>query len=305
MNIGEQHKTEFLAGIRSLGFEEGLLDDYYDMLRNGQQDAVSWKEYRDFDNSRVLYEPELRRDELGLPYLFAYNATLLETHPIKHGVYGHIDTETIEDCLKDGKWLTDPALFSDLLAQLTELSVCGNSIAKDIAQRLETRYLMGTSATRHINVDWLLKRFGKSHYFRCDQQGLSDVSLIQAYNLMSGRPVLRFEATEPNVYTGYWFGLKRFPEPMIGEKGSLWFEEKQYRGFKPHLLLRKLPINDIEKEGTDTLLIQQLINGGFAHSIIRVAVKSGYPGSVQMLKTTGYVFLMLKVRNSVFLSFHR
>lgn len=272
MEINEQHKRQFLSEMELMGLKEALLGGYYDVLAAGKQVRVSWQEYDDIGNTRILYEPELRLDAFSLPYLYGYTATLLETHPIHHGIYEQIDTEQLEGQLKEGKWLTDAVLFSQLYARITELSVCGNSSAKDIAQRLEARYWLGTTVDRCVNGDLLRKKFGRKHFFHCGQQGVSNVSLLQAYNLMSGRPVLRFEETKPTVYTGYWFGLKRFQKPLISmDRELVWFEEKRYPGFVPHLLLRNLPIKDIEQEGSEMLLVQQLVNGGFAHTVIKIA----------------------------------
>lgn len=274
MKAEAQHKEEFLAEIRALGFDEGFLDDYYDMLLQGRQPSVSWQEYQDFENGRMLLEPELILAESNLPYLYGYRATLLETHPIHHGIYGGIDTQVLENRLKEGEWSSGPAVHSELFAQTTELALSGNKIAKDISQRLEARYWIGTSAAQNINVDWLLKCFGKTHYFSCDQKGLNNVSIIQAYNLISGRPVLHFEQTSPNAYTGYWFGLKRLQKPLISkDKEPVWFEEKRYPGFDPFCLLELSAIKEMKQADLGLPLFRQLLSGNIAAATVMIGGK--------------------------------
>ncbi|GEM_PF-3138295 len=261
MEINEQHKRQFLSDMELMGLKEALLDGYYDVLATGKQISVSWREYSDFGDHRVLYEPELRLDDSGLPYLYGYTATLLETHPIHHGIYEQIDTWQLEAILREGKWVSDAVLFSQLYAQITELSVCGNSRAKDIAQRLEARYWLGTTVDRFVNGIELRRKFGRTHFFSCDQQELSNLTVTHAYNLLSGRPVLRFSKGQGVRSSRGWIGLKRLRQPIVIGQQLHWFQEKGYPDFGPGPLIQHLPFKNPLQWYSDLRLVGGLMEG--------------------------------------------
>lgn len=262
MEIDKSHREQFISDVRRLGFDDPFLENYYNMMVLQGLEQHQLNETIDCGDDRVLYRLDLKPDEAGLPALQGYTATLLKTHPVRHGVFEGIDTRTLENRLKQGDWKINMDEFSDLYEQITRLTISGNTVTMDIAQRLEARYLMGTVADSHINTDWLKLRFGRDHYFDISEP-FGEITPKQAYNLMSLRPVIRFMQSAPNHFRGYWFSLKPF-KPAVALKEGKWFEELYQEGFDLATKLRELSVREMETKRGGTSLIRQLIEGDLA-----------------------------------------
>lgn len=264
MEINKHHREQFVAEAGRLGFDDPFLESQYDMMATEWMESYQMDQTIDFGDDRMLFRLDLKLDESGLPYLHGYEAMLLKTHPIlHHGMFNGIDTTELENRLKQGDWNSDMEELSKLFEQLTKLTTSGNATARDIAERLEARYWVATPVDNHINVDRWKERFGRAHYFRLDG-GFGDITVRQAYNLLSGRQMVRFEQARPDRYTGYWFGLKRLANPSVVNKERRCFEEVRYNGFDIAGGLRELCIKEMGSKRTGIMLIRSLTEGDLA-----------------------------------------
>lgn len=259
MKINKQHREQFIADVRRAGFDDPFLEQHYNLVVQEGMENYRLGETLVFDNSRMLYQLDIQADEQGFPFLHGYQAALLKTHPITHSVFEGVDTRSLEIDMKAVDWNNQLDELPKVFSQIMQLKASGDSEATDIAERLEARYWTGTAAGRHLQLDYLKERFGQVHYFEATG-GIGNINSRQAFNLLSGRHLVRFEQIQSGSYTGYWFGLKPLdPEALPGEHKQ--FSEERYDGFDLVAVLRNLRITEMDDRRKSFILIRQLIEG--------------------------------------------
>lgn len=263
MGLYANHRDSFLADMRRMGFDDPLLEGEYDAVQLSKM-GKSTMLYTDFGEDRMLYRLDLELDENKRPFFNGFKATLIKTHPIVHGVFSGVNTRELEEQLKKGGWNTDMDILSDLFGRIMTLTTSTCEQAKDIAQRLQARYWLGTTLSNQLNLDRLHSQFGYSHYFLLAGK-MGKVTANQAYNLLSGRPVLRLD----------FFGHGLRPEMFVGLrlKGRE-FEELKYDGFDIGAKLLEINLKEVKSEESGLELIDRLRDGDCAPAtLIRLGIE--------------------------------
>ncbi len=264
-----RQKEKFVGALKELGFNDPLLEEYYELIASGTTKTHMYECYMDFADTRMLYRLDMQHNESGFPAVKSYTATKLDTHPIRHGTFGDVDTYNLERRLEENTWHNNPDEFSELYGLLTNLKTSGNRIAHNIAERLEARHLIGTSGEKHVQAVRLKSKLGKSHLFQLTG-GVSDVTARQAYNVMCGRFAIRVGRPDfSGNYNFRWFGLKPL-RPKASAKEKKWFEEVLYEGFDLGAELSKLPVREMETEQSGLPLIRGLMEGDLASATINI-----------------------------------
>lgn len=274
MDIAMQRKDQFLADVKKLGFDDPFLEHYYDLFVDKKKLYYILSDTIDFEDSRMLYNIDWRVDEDGFPFLKGYEATLLKTHPIDHGVFSEIDTAELEKEMAAINWNTELSELPGLYEKILELKSSKDLNATDVAERLEARYWTGTAVSNFLQLEQYKVKFGKSHFF--DLKGdISDVTSQQAYHLLSGRFIFRFEQTLTEGYKPNWFGLKE--NNIVGtNKTKKQFREVRYEEFDLHPLLNKYGIKGIKSSSGGQAIKRNLANGDITAAIMVHAGKE-YP----------------------------
>jgi hypothetical protein len=197
-----------------------------------------------------------RRQETGELYPESYQATLLKTHPVPHRRFGQIDTLDLEKRIKGVDWdkyVRDTSANEKEIASISEdifeLGVSRNSDARDIARRLQMRYWLHTPIEQYLTFGKYVGDYEKTHQFTLNND-FSDISAREAYNLLSGRGVLKFyqKENEPgNLYT-HW---------KVIDEGQL----KTLLDYDFMKMLKQLPLAEMQIDRTGPQLIYDLIRG--------------------------------------------
>lgn len=218
---------------------------YYQRTRYGD-DEMAWQVWITRKADTGLYEPD------------GYNAVLIRTHPVPHDVFGSIDTGELEERMKRIDWnkfdireknIEELAQTSDIVDDVLQLAGSKSSKARDVAQRLQLRYWLHTPIEQRINIVKNIYRYEKRASF--DLHGdIGDIHAKEAYNLLSGRGVLKFhrEQDRPDIFSGVW---KQFHNNIL----------QTYPAYDLMLLLRSLPIHELQNDSQGPQLIYDLIQG--------------------------------------------
>ncbi|WP_214072584.1 hypothetical protein [Mucilaginibacter sp. dw_454] len=244
-----------MASLVELGFHRPDLYSYLESF--GDTDIILLRQQERIGDDLMNYQLTIkRREETGELFPESYQAMLLKTHPIPHGKFGEIDTSELEKRMKGTDWqnyvqqvMAGDSKVSKIFDDVFELSLNHSHQAKDIARRLKLRYWLNTPIEKHLQVTTYAPDYEKTRHF--DLKGdFSDISAREAYNLLSGRGVLKFyqKENEPtNLYT-HWKAI---------DNGKL-IKLPDYDFMK---LLKQLPITEMQLDRTGPQLIYDLIRG--------------------------------------------
>lgn len=259
-------EEQFIEQVEKLGFLGLPLNNYYDSLKNGEVSIIHVGNYKKKFGEDILTSDLTftRNTETMEPKISSFLSTLRHIPPIVHGVYNTIDTHELEIRLAGIDWSKssgdDGVLLGQQLAAIPELFAgfmklrtgCDEN-AIQAAHRLMTKYWSNSLAEDYVNIADIRKQFEKTKLFYVDG-ALSDISLKDAYNLLSGRYVLKFEETHPNVFTGHWIGLS-----SADSNGQMMLET--YPDFDLRKLYRKLPLLDIKSSAHSLEILHAMVAG--------------------------------------------
>jgi hypothetical protein len=249
----EENLEMLVSQLSELGFHKTNMYEYLDGCAG--METIPFFQRSRIGDDEMSYQLTIKRDGAsGLYYPEGYEATLLKTHPVPHGHFDGIDTLKLEQRLKEVNWneyipkstRQDDKAFKVIL-DVVDLAVWQNKEAQDISKRLQLRYWLHTPVEQDLNVAQDISHYQKTHYFELNK-GLDDMQIRAAYNLLSGRSVLKFIQGEPRSFHGHWKKLVN---------GRL----ETFPDFDFMAPLKALPLKEVKENRIDTLFIYKLISG--------------------------------------------
>jgi hypothetical protein len=196
----------------------------------------------------------VRNYENGLYSVRDYQARMLKIPEITHGIYGGIDTMGLEKRLEKADWHIkslpmpwDERALSDTFYDLMQLARLDDKAAINIAETLMLKYWAHTPMENMIDMGPNRHRYEKELCFPINME-INDVDDLQAFNLLSGRSVLKFKNQDGKDTTSYWLKEK---EGML-----ITLPEFDLSG-----ILRKLPLRAQLNEVTGPELVLELMMG--------------------------------------------
>lgn len=198
------------------------------------------------------------------PSLAGYNAVLHSVPPITHGMYSGIDTVQLEARMNTISWETpgrDLTTLPELYGDILTLELSGNKDAVEIAHSLQAKYWSGTGVEKYIRLSYPEEKYMKSFYFPIENN-VTDISVKEAYNLLSGRGVFKFfsKPETPGIIKAHW---------KVIDNGKL----REFPNYNFITQLRKLPILELYQPEASGILVQRLFDG--AKQIVHLDLKSG------------------------------
>ncbi len=252
-------REENLAGIvdqlTEMGFPKTALYEYLDSCMG--MPSIPYDYRKRIGDDLMDYHLTITQDKAsGLYHPEGYQAILLQTHPIAHSVIAGIDTRELEGRLKAIDWngyvprKSEPG--SDVfkaVVDVVNLGLWETKEAADISSRLELRYWLNTPVEQDLRIRNHINDYQKSHYFPI-KNDFSDIHPNEAYNLLSGRAVLKFQEIEnkPGHFNSHW---------KVLENGKL----ETLPDYDFMAALRLLPIPEIRQDITGPQIIYNFIRG--------------------------------------------
>src|ERR1700744_3434722 len=133
--------------------------DYYQRARYGD-DEMSWQMSIAKDKQTDLYYPK------------GFQATLLQTHPVRHGYFEGIDTHELEQRIKHTDWqkfLYGTARIdrqaSSIIDDVMTLAASKDVQARDVSKRLQLRYWLHSPVEQHVNIVIHAAEYQRNFYF--------------------------------------------------------------------------------------------------------------------------------------------
>lgn len=265
-----KRKDKFLEATCPYGFSESILANVYDEMIRLRCNYLQTQQAIEFEEGRVFYHLRFSRIEDKMPSLQGFHAILRNVPAIEHGVFSGIDTARLERLMKSTDWLQaiphltalypkDVDKLVKIWQEMEQLKQCGSKQAADIVSQLQVKYWAGTLAERYTHLDMLTSRYDSSHYYESGKahQG---ITAKQAYNLLSGRPVLREAGEVRGQAEDHWLQLKRITEPSTVKM----FDEQRLPGFDIREKLEILPLKELLAEDRQQYIIGGLKNGNLA-----------------------------------------
>lgn len=216
-------KLQFLNETAPYGFDQSRIDHVYKEFIRLQCTYQEDHQVHDFENGRVFYTLKFNRLEDKIPRFLSYDARLRAVPPIQHGVFSGIDTRKIEQELYATNWLHNHAdnfslpeeslrAFKRLWAIMEGLIKSGEKEAIDVVQQLQVKHWAGTLVENYACMDLMTVRYDTYYDFSLNKD-YRNLTAENAYNLLSGRPVLINDPIGINGNQGYWLQLERSPAP--------------------------------------------------------------------------------------------
>lgn len=239
--------------VTELGFHKTNMDIYLDGCYG--LDTISLFQRDRIGDDEMSYQLQITPDKQGDYRPVAYEATLLCTHPIIHGIYAGIDTHDLEQRMKQTdwknftEWNVSDRYNSKIINDIFQLLTSGDARANDVANRLELRYWLHTPMEQKVNILSGIENYQKKFDFELTGD-LADMHVREAYNLLSGRSVAKFyiNADTPNIINAHW---------QLIENGKL--KTLPEYGLKQEL--DRLPITELKNDNTGPGVIYGLIRG--------------------------------------------
>lgn len=236
----------------------GLTDQGYFAAQkdNRQLTALYSRFYKRYGTDLMTYELTTWKNwKTNIFSLEAFNAKLTRVPLIRHGHFEGIDTQKLEGRLAATDWSKPFAEITarDLKAagcfnELMLLSMLYNKTANRIADQLMLKYWAGTPIEKHVIICKDRSSYEQVFSFPLNKD-FNDVDAAQAYNLLSGRAVLKFKGQGLNWDPSHWVMLR---------DGEL----MQFPFFGLEPLLNKLPLVTPLNDFTSQELVAALANGG-------------------------------------------
>jgi len=259
---------EFVNHVESLGFTGLPLSSYYQSIKSNSVEALDIANYKkQFKDDTMTYDLKFRLDEpKEQVILAAFKATLRHIPFIEHGLYNGVDTKKLEQLLASVDWRKEKQLppqqqlqqeieaVADLFVLFNRLRISGNEQANLILSSLQFKYWSGTPIEDYVNLSAIRQQFEKTYLFSLDGS-ISDCSAKDAYNLLSGRHVVKFEETSPFLYNAHWTGLV----PSHSKRDQL--ELVTHPKFEIAKLLGNLPLVEMRNDARTYELIYSLAQG--------------------------------------------
>lgn len=256
-----QNLAKFLEVVTALGLEDPFIAYYYELMVKNTLSEYQYKITKELgqEKNKVEYRVDLALDSAGEPYVKGYRVTMLDTHPLEHGVFAGIDTRELEERMKGKDWNNNLPDLPEVFRDIIRLKLSGSDKAIDVAERLEARYWLGTPVEMHLNIKGLKEKFSKEHYFGTTAV-MASVTAKKAFNLLSGRYIVRFEDVLPGIFSANWTGLKQ-----VGSASSdKVFEEVLYPDFGYGVHLRELGVTEMASPESGVALLGSLMDGDLA-----------------------------------------
>ena len=267
----------FVHYVEELGFTGLPLARYYEQMQAHRLSELEVKNYlKWFGKDRASFDLAFEAVE-NHPCLSGYTATIRQVPPVEHGIYSGIDTAALEQKMGKVNWNRkgehDPAdkstqavlkTIPDIFLDLGRLSESGDSKAVLLADSLKIKYWSGTLVEQSLDLTAIVQQFEKKHYFRIKGDELSDVTSRQAYNLLSGRHVLKFETAEAVPFSEYWIGL---------EPSGNGFSHECYDEFNIKEAIGRLQVAEMKNDQSGAGLIRSLIEGDLVAAHISAGEK--------------------------------
>lgn len=217
----EENTNLLVSDLARIGFPVTNMDVYLNGCIGMQRIEVLHN--IQFGNDRMYYDAKIpRRNIVSDYYLDGYKATLLKTHPLPNQLLDGISISDLDLQMLSIDWnrsveevLNDPKA-ARIYNELHVLSLVSNKKIEDAIDRLMLRYLRNTPFTEKLDVNRHANRYLKSHYFKV-KGNAEDTNLKQAYNLLSGRSVLKFYPAPANRgdYAPMWLGVSNGVEVKL------------------------------------------------------------------------------------------
>lgn len=251
----EENLDNLIYQLTELGFPRTALYEYLDSCFGMERIPYDYRKRTGDD--LISYHLTIGQDTASGSYMpEGYQATLLQTHPIQHARIDGIDTFKLEQRLKAIDWNSyipkNNEVGGDMfraIIDVVNLSLSGTKGAADISRRLQLRHWLGTPVGQDLNVSSHIDDYQKSHYFQL-KNDLTDVSTAEAYNLLSGRAVMKFRQVEDQQgdFKAEWKELS---------DGKL----KPLPDYDFMAILKALPVPEAHSETTGSKLVYDLIKG--------------------------------------------
>ena len=262
---------EIGAQLKRLGLiDEDVRRELKDSDRFGGVIAIAHK-YR--GNDKLLIRFHIRKnEEIGIFTLDDYNALLIKVPPYRHGVFNGIDTERLEQKLAENEWNLrtiplpcDGKDVSETFFQVIDLVRCEDKQANDIAEKLMMKYWSETPMERLVALCPDPAVYERRMVFPVNND-LNDIDDLQAFNLLSGRAVMRFEEVEAGSPLVDWVTVvngefvKHSDFDVAGQLRKLAFETALDNASGPEYLLELAKGNRIPvvlksgEEGREVLI---------------------------------------------------
>lgn len=191
----------------------GLIDDgvknvLKDSERFGGVIAIAHKH---IGNDKLAVRFHIRKnDDTGVFTVDSYNAILIKIPPFRHGVFNGIDTAKLEEKLQQYEWNLgtiplprDGKEVSEAFFELIDLARSEDQNAADIAEKLMMKYWSETPMERFVTLCQDPSFYERRMDFPI-HNNLNDVDDRQAYNLLSGRALMKFEDVKAGNPTVSW-----------------------------------------------------------------------------------------------------
>ena len=170
--------------------------------------------FKQHEDKKVEYSFNIYKDlELGLFKLENYYAKMLKLPEIDHAIFGHIDTRELEQRMAKVDWNLGAIPFpgnsrlSNAFYDLIDLVRLDDKKAIEIAEVLIVKYWSDTAMRELVNYSIGTAEYEKRMSFPLNMD-TNDVEEIQAFNILDGRSVMKFEnPTEQNTDV-YWIKEK-------------------------------------------------------------------------------------------------
>lgn len=251
----EENIDLLVSKLKELGFHKTNMDIYLDGCWG--MDTIPYHQRSRFGNDEMSWQLTIVMDkEAGLYYPQGYLATLLQTHPVPHAVFGKTNTEELEQRMKATDWhkyehgtVVLDKKASGIIDDVFSLMGNPDKQAQDIARRLQLRYWLHTPVEQQWNVAQYAPGYERKHFFDLGD-GLSDMHAKEAYNLLCGRSVLKFymkENDQDNFYS-HW-------KMMQGDTLAT------FPDFDIMTPLRALPLRELGDPSKGPQLVYDLIRG--------------------------------------------
>jgi len=249
----EDNLERLVDTLIELGFPKTNMREYIEGCEGLNE--IPYFHRRRFGDDEMSYQLTIKKDNAsGLYYPQGYEATLLQTHPVRHGSFGAIDTYELEQQMKKITWnktLQEVAYDPDAVKIYEDMNelLAGNAQAKDIAHRLQLRYWIHTPIEQHLDIYKHISDYQKHGYFPLNN-GLADINTREAYHLLSGRAVLKFyqKADGPQRFYTNW---------------NLYDKDKLITlpNYNLVLLLKNAGVKEATQDASGVQLIYDLIRG--------------------------------------------
>jgi len=175
------------------------------------------------EDESAIFNVIIHKEITGDYVVHDYEAKMLVV-PIEHGLYHGIDTQKLEDKMKEIKWVMFPIykkeLLADILGRVDMLRESSDPKIKDIGDKLAIKYFSNTPLEEMIPLPDK-KPYEKNILIPVFNKG-NDVEFSQAVQLLRGETIIKFVDLDVNTEELCWLKeqngyLKFYPDFNVAE----------------------------------------------------------------------------------------